>query len=547
MNVAVAQRRTVGLPRWSTGNWVIARHVARRAQLVAAIWGLVFGLYVIATIEGFVKGFPTHDQRVQAVHSLQSFAMLLGPLRRADTVAGFTSWRVLTAIAFIGAIWGLLTSTGLLRGEEDAGRWELFLAGQTTKRRAAAQALVGLGSALATMFSVTAVVTILAGRLPAAHFSVGAALFFAAALVSGGAMFLAIGALTSQLSATRGQSATIAAAVLGAAYVVRVFADSSNALGWLRWLTPLGWIEELRPLADPQPMALIPIVVCVLACAGLTILLAGRRDLNASLVHESEGRLGETRWLRGPTSLALRLSRPAALAWLAGIIAFSVLFGSVARSTVSVLGSSPAFTAALGRLGVHAATEGYLSFALFLVDVLIAVFAATQIGAIRDEEAAGRLDNLLCRPVPRARWLGGRLFVSVCVVVLAGLLAGFGTWLGATTHHTYAPLPNLLAAGVNATIPGVFVLGAGALVFGVRPRFSAVAAYGVVAWSFLIDLIGSLIKGLDWLRDSSVFTHLKLAPATNPDWATATVIILLGVGMAALGLVAFQKRDIEYA
>ncbi len=83
--------------------------------------------------------------------------------------------------------------------------------------------------------------------------------------------------------------------------------------------------------------------------------------------------------------------------------------------------------------------------------------------------------------------------------------------------------------------------------FGVRPHFSAAAAYAVVAWSFLIDLLGSLIKGLDWLRDSSVFTHLKLAPATNPDWATASVIILLGVAMATVGLVMFQKRDIEYA
>ena len=33
----------------------------------------------------------------------------------------------------LGAVWGLLTSTRLLRGEEDAGRWELLLAGQTTR------------------------------------------------------------------------------------------------------------------------------------------------------------------------------------------------------------------------------------------------------------------------------------------------------------------------------------------------------------------------------------------------------------------------------
>ena len=547
MSVAVARRRVFALPHWDAGRWVIAGHVERRARLVAVIWGLVFGLYVIATIEGYVKGFPTHSQRLQLVHSLQSFSILLGPLRQADTVAGFTAWRVLTAAAIISAIWGLLTSTGLLRGEEDAGRWELLLAGQTTKRWAAAQALLGLGGAFATLFGVTALFTVLAGRLPAAHFSPGGSLLFSLALVSGGAMFLAIGALTSQLSATRGQAAMIGAGVLGVSYVVRMLADSSSALAWLRWLTPLGWIEELRPMADPQPIALAPIVGLVLACGGITILLAGRRDLNGSILHESEGKLGDTRWLSGPTSLALRLERPTALAWLVGIVGFSILLGSVARSSAGVFSSSPAFTAALGRLGVRAATEGYLSFALFLVDVLIAVLAATQIGAIRDEEAAGRLDNLVVRPVRRAMWFGGRLFVSMWVVILAGLAAGLATWIGATTHHTYAPLAGLLAAGINASIPGLFVLGAGAFVLGVRRRFSSAAAYAVVAWSFLVDLLGSFIKGYDWLRDSSVFTHIKLAPAVNHDWGTAGVIVALGIVMAALGALAFQKRDIEYA
>jgi putative exporter of polyketide antibiotics len=35
--------------------------------------------------------------------------------------------------------------------------------------------------------------------------------------------------------------------------------------------------------------------------------------------------------------------------------------------------------------------------------------------------------------------------------------------------------------------------------------------------------------------------------ATNPDWGAVAVIILLGVAMATVGALAFQKRDIEYA
>src|SRR5207249_9684316 len=126
----------------------------------------------------------------------------------------------------------------------------------------------------------------------------------------------AIGALTSQLSATRGQAASLATAALGAAYAIRMVADSSRALGWLRWLSPLGWLEELRPLRDPQPLALLPVGTLIALCAGATILLAARRDLNGSILREGAGRLRDVRWLRGPFTLALRLARGGAMGWL---------------------------------------------------------------------------------------------------------------------------------------------------------------------------------------------------------------------------------------
>src|SRR5262249_40176803 len=161
-----------------------------------------------------------------------------------------------------------------------------------------------------------------------ARFAPGGSLLFAATLVSGAAMYLAIGALASQLNATRGQAATIASAVLSASFVVRMAADSSSGLGWLRWLTPVGWLEEARPLRDPQPLALAPIGALVLTGTVLTVLLASGRDLGASVLPEGEGRRGATRWLVGPISLALRLSGPAAFAWLAGITNYATMFGS---------------------------------------------------------------------------------------------------------------------------------------------------------------------------------------------------------------------------
>lgn len=547
MSVAVAGLRALGpAPATYDARSVIAAHVFRSARRGALVWGVVFGIFVLATVRTFVIAYPTVADRLAITRTLGSFAVLLGQPRHAETVAGFTEWRVLVVITVIGGIWGLLTSTSLLRGEEDAGRWEILLSGQTTKRRAAAQALVGLGRSVAVMFAATALLTVGAGRMPAAHFSLVGSLLFSIALVSGAAMFVAIGALTSQLSATRGQARMLGGAVLGVAFLIRMIADSSTGLGWLRWFSPIGWLEELHALRDTQPIALVPIAALIASCSFLAVSLAGRRDLNASILRD-EGAAGSSRWLIGPFTLALHLVRITALGWIVGIGLLAFSQGFVSRAAATLLESSPAFVATLGRLGVRKASEGYLGVSFLTIEVLLTVVAASQIGAIRDEEATGRLDNLLVRPVRRLTWLAGRAAVSLLVLLAVGLAAASLTWFGAATQHTGVALPKMLEAGVNATTPAVFVLGAGVLLLGVRPRYAVAVAYAIVAWSFLIDLLGALFKGNDWIRDSSLFTHVALAPAAKPDWESAAVIVGLGITAAVLGAIAFVRRDIEYA
>lgn len=106
-------------------------------------------------------------------------------------------------LIIVGAVWGLLTGTRLLRGEEDAGRWELLLAGQTTRRRAAVQAITGLGAGLAVLWLLTAAITVAVGRSAKVQIGTGPALYFAVTFVAAAAIFLAAGALASQLAASR--------------------------------------------------------------------------------------------------------------------------------------------------------------------------------------------------------------------------------------------------------------------------------------------------------------------------------------------------------
>jgi ABC-2 type transport system permease protein len=548
VSVAAAAVRQRASSRARAPRWVIARHTARSAWLWATVWGGLFGLFVIGTVQAFVKGYPTAADRSQLANSMKAFEVLIGQGHHLETVAGFTSWRLLETTAIIGAIWGLRTSTGLLRGEEDAGRWELLLASPTTSRRATLEAVVGLFAALVPMYVVAAFFTVLAGALPAAHFPLGLSLLYALSLVAGAAMFLAIGALASQLSASSGQAAMLSTGVLGLSFVLRLVADANSSLDWLRWTSPLGWLEELRALKDPQPIALLPMAVLIGVCCALTVLLAGRRDLNASVLRERDSGPGSTRWLTGPTGLAFQLTRNAGLVWLVAAGGYCFLLGSLTRSASSLItSSSPSVTATLGRLGIRQAAQGYLGLIFLIAAVVIALAAASHVSAMRDEEASARLENLLVRPVSRLTWLAGRLGVGLGLVVLLGVTSGMSTWLGSANQHTGASPLTMLEAGLNVLAPGIFVLGAGTLLFGLRPQLTSAAAYGIVAWSFLMDLIGAFVRNADWLKNTSLFTHLALAPAVKPDWGANAIVVGLGLACAVIGAIAFQRRDIEYA
>lgn len=527
---------------------VVARQTARSTVPAGVLWGCILGIYVASTALGYASLYKTVAQRAHLAAEFGSNAAasaLAGPAHQLQTVAGFTAWKTLAVLSVVGAVWGLLTGTKLLRGEEDAGRWELLLAGQTTRRGAAGQALVGLAAGGAALWVAIAVITAAAGRAATVNISAGAALFLALAVVSSAVVFLAAGALASQLAATRRQAAAYAGAALGLSYALRMVADSGIGLEWLRWATPLGWVEQLQPLTAAAPLALLPIGGLLAVLTVLTLHLAGTRDLGASTLADRASARPRTRLLFGQVGLTVRLVRPTVLGWGAAISAAALLLGVVAKTAASSISSSPAFKQVISRLGAPGAgADAYLGVVFLMVAVLVAFIAAGQVSAARAEEAEGRLDHLLVGPVSRRSWLAGRLAVATAAIVLSAVVAGVFTWLGATSQGAGVTFSKALEAGINVVPPALCILGIGVLVLGVWPRAASSAAYGVLAWSLLVETLGGVIKTNHWLLDTSVFHQMAAAPAVAPNWTSGGIMVAIGVAAAGLGGYAFRHRDL---
>ena len=527
---------------------VVLRRTARKAVRSGLLWGVVFGVYVAVGALTYASSYSTLAQRerlVQLFGSNVGLSALVGPARGLQTVAGYTAWKYLLFVALIGAVWGLLTGTRLLRGEEEAGRWELLLAGQTTRRGAAAQALVGLAAGALCLWGATAILLVAVGRSAKVEFGAGQAAFFALALVASAVMFLAVGAFAGQLAATRRAAAAWAAAALGLSYALRLIADSGVGLDWLRWLSPLGWVEELRPLTGSRPLALVPMAALIAALAAATVWMAGRRDLGAATLPDRTSARARTRLLGGPLTLAVRLARPSVIGWAVAIAALALEFGVVAKSAEQAITSSPSIAHAFSKLGAPGAgATAYLGVTFLMVALLIALIGAGQLGSLRAEEADGRLEHLLVRPVSRARWLAGRLTVILATLVAGGLLAGVCAWLGAASQHAGVRFASLVGAGLNVVPPALCLVGIGVLVFGVRPRAATFVVYGLLAWSLLVEVLSGTANVSHWLLDTSVFHDMSAAPAVAPDWTSAAALTAVGLAAAALGGLAFARRDL---
>lgn len=528
---------------------VIARFIARRGRRGAVLWGLTFGIYVASKTIGFAALSPVQRAKVAAPFSNSvGLNVFLGRPERINTLAGYTTWIALSVLMIIGAIWAFLLATRSLRGEESSGRFELLLAGRSSLSKATANVLGGLAASLVLLYAITALCFIAIGHYHNVNFGPQAALYLALAAVSGPAEFMAFGAFASQLMPTRSRATGLAAGFFGICFLLKALADATSAV-WVNNITPLGWIEKLQPLVGSRPVWLLPIAGFVAVFAGLSVWLAGRRDLGDSLFADKDTAQPKTRLLRSPLGLSLRITRMSNLSWLLGIGLMALFYGVITKAASqafnSISGNAEKEITKILQVSQHAGAILYLAIVFLFIMVVIMAYAANAVGSMREDEAEGYLDNLFVRPVSRVRWLSGRALIAIIVIALASLAGAVATWLGVASQHVAISFHTLLLSGINTMAPALFILGIGILALGIVPRFTTFIAYGVIAWSFLIQLLSSGTTFNHWLLDTSVLQHVSLAPAASPNWAEAAILSGLGLGAALIGAAFFKRRDLQ--
>ncbi|MET8826451.1 ABC transporter permease [Streptomyces sp. NPDC004610] len=514
------------------GTGTLLRFALRRDRLMIPVWTAVNALMVLSMPNTLSSMYGTAAERAALIGQLEtnaSLRALIGPVF-GDSLGALTAWRVGVYAAALAAVTSLLIVVRHTRDEEESGRQELVASGMVGRRASLTAALLTAGAANAALALL--LVAGLAGQ------GLAGALALGLGIAGVGMVFATMAAIVAQLTESARLARGLTAAVLGTAFVLRAAGDSAATDGSsvLTWLSPLGWLENLRPYAAERWWVLLLIAAAVALQALVAYELTGRRDVGMSFLPTRPG--PPTGRLATAGALAWRLQRGTVLGWSIGFFLAGAVYGGLTDGAVELLGDNESAREIIERMGGQSGvTDAFLAAMVGMLGLIAALFIVSSVLRPHGEETSGRAEPILANAVGRLRWAAGHLLIAyggsalIMLIAALGFAAGYGQDLGA------------LLAACLVQLPAIWLIGSLAvLLYGISPSL-APAAWGVAGAVLLIGWIGPALDIPQVVLDLSPYGHLPKLPGADLNWPPVLILLALSAAFTATGLAALRRRD----
>ena len=531
------------LAGWSTCLRILLRRF--RVQVVA--WLVPLWLLVGVTAPSYESVYPSLATRTVLVEQMRKSPgtrLLYGYVPLPGRLGQLLQWETGTFLLVCTALMAILLTCRVLRADEDEGLVEVLRA---TGAGRSVPFLVPVALIWVVVVALSAgvggLLTWQTGSIE--ELTVSGAWALAGTICVTGWAFSAIAAVACQLGRQVGQARGLSMLVLALAFAMRVSADQisdDTDSDWLRWLTPLGWRDLVRPYTDDR-FAVLPVCCTVAITVALSaMVLAARREyLDGYLPDRSSSR---RRWrVRGHMDLLGRLSWRSLIGWALASTALALLYGSVSGSIKDLLAPGSPTASWVGKMAVGSPVEQFMSLMTVVTTLLVAVAAVRRVNRLAGLERAGLVEVELAAGVGRGRVLLSQVLYALIESIV--LLLVSATVLAATT---VTQLTDDHAVGRSfvftvSQLPGmVAVIGIAAALVGLAPRLAGLS-WAVVTWSAFAQFFGGLVELKDWAKDLSVLGH-HLDVVGTPDWKPLAVQALVGLIGIMIGLVAYTRRDL---
>ncbi|MGC5585016.1 ABC transporter permease [Ornithinimicrobium sp. W1665] len=510
-----------------------------------AVWVLALVGVMVLTGSSIGALYDTPEKIRGYAESLggDAMAVLNGRVAGLDTLGGVFANEFGFVLSFGLPLMAIALTSRATRRDEEAGRLELLLAARIGRRAPLlAAVLVASGAVLLTGLGCGA-------AMAAFGADARGSLLYGLGIAALGFVFVGITAVAAQVVEHGRAVWGIGLALTVLLYLVRgIGALERNGLVWL---SPHGWVDQVRAFGDARAWPLLLALGVGVALVALAFWLLDRRDVGSALVRPRRSAPRASAALRTPLGLAVRQHRGAVIGWAVVGAALMAVYGSLAQAVIDVITENRALGGFLGA-DVEAAAEVVLrtvmSTFVMMLAMLVAAFVVAGVGTLRKEEESGRLEVGLSSQRSRGSWLGVHLLVVLAGALVVGLVGALA--LGSTTAASLgedAWVGDVLA-GAAAQAPAVLIFaGVAVALFGWRPRAHALG-WAALAMAALLAYLGPGFDLPDVLLDASPF--LAVGQDVVGDGASSTgvlVLLVLSALLVAAGFLGFRRRDVPVA
>ena len=508
---------------------------------------------------GFVQVAGTSQvERLAFARSMEvlgaQLSYMLPAPEHLDTLAGYLQWRYFGSLVLILGIWGVISSTGSGRGDEERGLVEQWLAaGASRARYVATRVLVFI--AVATFAIVAAMVfTYVAGisagePLPLA----GMASLGIELLVTTLACF-GIGLVVAQLVTTRRAAGFGAAGLVMALFLINSAGRTSD-VGPVRWLSPFYLYERSKPLTSDGALELgsvAALTVAAVVLIALAVTAFVRRDLGGTAItrasRTSRPSMNPSRdpLLRIPVVALLRQQWLWLITWLVALTALSAFLASIIKTVIDTLttSSTPVMRAYFERAGL----AGYDSFVgaiwLSTLMLILSAYAIVQVQSWSADDAEGRLATTLSAPVSRGRVIVERLIALLVAVGIICAAAGTAVYLVTTSQSIQIDGSKLAVATALVVLIPLAFAAIGQLLAVWRPRSALVLLSTITVLSYFIVQFTPLFGWPEWVANLSIFSLYGMPMGGVVNWSGIAGLIGVTIAGTIGALFAVQRRDV---
>lgn len=530
-----------------SGTGALIRLFLRLDRVRLPVWALVLGIVPVGTASAFQGLYTTEVSRLElaaTVTSNPAFTALLGPLYD-PSIGGLTAWRIGTLGSFIVGLMAVLTMIRHTRDDEETGRREL-LGSTVVGRHAPLAAALTITVASGVVIGVIITVGLAGLGLP-----LEGSLAFGAGFTAVTMSFAAIGAFAAQLTQAGSTARGVGVGIVGLFFVLRMAGDvaEGDGLGWLSWLSPIGWFSRMRPFAGERWWVFALWIGFTLAVTTLAMVVQSRRDVGEGALPPRPGPARAGRSLGSTTGLAWRLQRGSLVGWTAGLGILGVIYGASGDSIGEMLADNPQLAEIFEQMGgAQTITDTFFAAAVGIIAIVASAYSIRSVLKLKTEEDSLRSELVLATATPRRRYAWSHLLYGlvgpVVILAVAGALAGatYGAIVGDVAGET----PRVLAAAMSQ-LPAVWVLtGATMALYGALPRLASLS-WGVLAFCLILGQLGQILQFPQWSLNLSPFSHIPMIPAADFVATPFAILLALAAALIVAGMTGFRTRDIPYS